>query len=581
MIDLEVSSPSGRVDDRMSPGRPAADYLRQTLRLTWFYLVQKRLYSTVWIAGLLLLVGVTAPSYQDYYPDSRERAVLVEQMQDNPGTRLLYGNLPSPGTLGQFFAWETGTFVLILIAVMMILLAVSLTKADEDRGNTEVIRTVGVGRSTPLLAHFLVLFIISAILALGTYGLLALQADLIDEMTFEGAAVFGWLVLVACLYFSAVAIVVAQVFSSHGQVIQWSFLIVAIGFAGRVVSDYSTYNQNHEWLQVLDWISPFGWRNVTSPYTDDELWTIPLLLLIAVALVALSFVLLHAREHRSSLIHRTGSSDARLQVHGMTQWVLWRNRTDLLVWAVGILVVSVIVGLSTESLVTAIAEDEATAALLADLTGQERSEVDQYFSFLGLVLTVAVGVFGIGAVLRWSADERSGRVTMELSVGQERVNVFLSRVIYAVLATTLLLLIAGLPMGLLGESQLSGDIDRGEALRSGLYSTVGHLPGVFVLICVAALLVGLSPRIGALAWLLLAWSAFSEIFGDLVDLSEETTRFGALAWAPRQWDQENDLWVDLDEVSFPVMVWMALLGLGLVLLFVAHRSIQRRDIQQD
>ena len=40
-------------------------------------------------------------------------------------------------------------------------------------------------------------------------------------------------------------------------------------------------------------------------------------------------------------------------------------------------------------------------------------------------------------------------------------------------------------------------------------------------------------------------------------------------------------WVDLDEVSFPVMVWMALLGLGLVLLFVAHRSIQRRDIQQD
>ncbi|MBZ4241358.1 hypothetical protein LAN32_23290, partial [Mycobacterium tuberculosis] len=70
-------------------------------------------------------------------------------------------------------------------------------------------------------------------------------------------------------------------------------------------------------------------------------------------------------------------------------------------------------------------------------------------------------------------------------------------------------------------------------------------------------------------------------FGDLVDLSEETTRFGALAWAPRQWDQENDLWVDLDEVSFPVMVWMALLGLGLVLLFVAHRSIQRRDIQQD
>ena len=59
---------------------------------------------------------------------------MITQVQD-----LLYGNLPKPGTLGQFFVWETGTFVLLLTAIMMVLLAVRLTRVSENSGQLEMV----------------------------------------------------------------------------------------------------------------------------------------------------------------------------------------------------------------------------------------------------------------------------------------------------------------------------------------------------------------------------------------------------------------------------------------------------------
>ena len=69
-----------------------------SVRSSWVFIIS-------WMTGIVALVAITVPSYKSYYPGLEDRKTLVEQMGDNSGTRLLYGNLPKPGTLGQFFVW--------------------------------------------------------------------------------------------------------------------------------------------------------------------------------------------------------------------------------------------------------------------------------------------------------------------------------------------------------------------------------------------------------------------------------------------------------------------------------------------
>ena len=100
-------------------------FLRILLRRFRFQIV-------AWLVPLWLLVGVTAPSYESFYPSLETRTVLIEQMRKSPGTRLLYGYVPLPGRLGQLLQWETGAILLVCTALMAILLTCRVLRADED-----------------------------------------------------------------------------------------------------------------------------------------------------------------------------------------------------------------------------------------------------------------------------------------------------------------------------------------------------------------------------------------------------------------------------------------------------------------
>ena len=68
-------------------------------------LMRFRVQIVAWVLPLWLLTSVTAPSYESVYPSMETRTVLIEQMRKSPGTRLLYGYVPTPGRLGQLLQW--------------------------------------------------------------------------------------------------------------------------------------------------------------------------------------------------------------------------------------------------------------------------------------------------------------------------------------------------------------------------------------------------------------------------------------------------------------------------------------------
>lgn len=80
--------------------RPRSSRLRglgQAVRLT---LRRLHLQALAWVLPLWALAAAT-PSYASVYPSLSSRAALIAAMRQTPGTRLLYGVLPLPGTIGQ------------------------------------------------------------------------------------------------------------------------------------------------------------------------------------------------------------------------------------------------------------------------------------------------------------------------------------------------------------------------------------------------------------------------------------------------------------------------------------------------
>ena len=59
-------------------------------------------------------------------------------MRQTPGTRLLYGVLPLPGTIGQLAQWEIGTYLLVCTGLMAVLMTCRMLRTDEDEGLVEV-----------------------------------------------------------------------------------------------------------------------------------------------------------------------------------------------------------------------------------------------------------------------------------------------------------------------------------------------------------------------------------------------------------------------------------------------------------
>ena len=155
-----------------------------------------RLRLACWLVPLIGLVAVTAPSYRSAYPDLASRAPLVDSLRSNEATKVLYGQLPLPGTLGQLAQWEMGTYVILLTAVMALTLAVSMTRVDEDQGRAEVVATAGLGRWTQTATIATVLIATNAALGLGAGLVLALQAAGSTEMSVLGAVSFGLVVAV-------------------------------------------------------------------------------------------------------------------------------------------------------------------------------------------------------------------------------------------------------------------------------------------------------------------------------------------------------------------------------------------------
>ena len=470
-----------------------------------------RIQIAAWLVPLWLLVSVTAPSYESIYPSLETRTVLIEQMRKSPGTQLLYGYVPMPGRLGQLLQWETGTFLLICTALMAILLTCRVLRADEDEGLVEILRAAGAGRAVPFLVPVALVWAVVGALSAGVGGVLTCQTRSIEELTVSGAWALAGTICATGWVFSAVAAVASQLGRQVGQARSLSMIVLALAFVMRVSADQLSDGSSSDWLR---WLTPLGWRDLVRPYTDDRFAVLAVCCTVSIALALSALVLAARREYLDGYLPDLSSSQRRWRIRGHMDLLGLLSWRSLIGWAMASTGLALLYGSVSGSVKDLLAPGSPTASWVGKMASG--SPVEQFVSLMTVVTVLLVAV-AVVRRMNWLAGlERTGLVEVELAAGVGRGRVFLAQVLGALIESIVLLLVSATVLAATTATQLTDD----HAVARSFVFTVSQLPGMAAAVGIAAALVGLAPKLTGMSWAVVAWSAFAQFFGGLVELKD-------------------------------------------------------------
>ena len=465
-----------------------------------------RVQAPAWVLPLWALAAAT-PSYESVYPSLEARTMLIEAMRTNAGTRLLYGVLPLPGTIGQLAQWEIGTYLVVCTGLMAVLLTCRTLRADEDEGLVELLRGAGAGRRVPFLAPVGVVTGIVALHATGIGLLMTILTGRVEELTVSGAWALAGTVAVVGWAFTGVSAMASQLAHDAASARGLSLSALGAALALRVVADET----DASWLR---WLSPVAWRDLIEPYTRDR-WAV--LAVCAVASLALMVAAgaIHARrEYLDGYLPDRSASRRRWRVRGHADLLAHLDRRPLAAWAVAATCVSALFGAMSGSITDLLRSGSPTAQGVDRMA--EGSPVVQFMGRLTVFTVLLVVVAAVGRAGSPAGDERHGLVEAEVAAGVSRTRLFVVRACAALIEAVALLLVSG---GVLAATT-AGQITEDYAVARAFVYTVSQLPGVFAAIGLALALVGLAPRRVALVWAVVAWSVFAQFFGGLVELPD-------------------------------------------------------------
>jgi ABC-2 type transport system permease protein len=478
-----------------------------------------RLLIASWSVLLVTLCAVTVSAYQSTYPAPEQRALAVRSAQDNAATTLLYGRLADPGTPAQMFGWEIGAFATVLAAIMAVLLAVAVTRAAEDSGTLELVRSCGLTPTAPLRAAFAVLAAVTAVLAVGCALAPGLAAGHVDAVTWPGALAFGLVVGLTFLLFGLLGVLAAQVAGSAGGARVLGFAAFGLAFALRAAAD----SRQVGWL---NWLSPLALRATVRPFEVIRWWALPAYAVLAAALAWLATWLHGRREYGAGLLPRHDRRNTRLNVKFGLGLSARLAGPSILTWTIAVA--------CTGTLFTAMGAgvvEQSRHSHVGGFLGAQLGTGDPlagYFAYTGIVVGMVVTAYAVLGVLRARQDEAGGLTDHLLATGARRWQPLLWQVTVTAAGSAVILALTGACAALIAPAVLTGtDV----ALRAFAYP-IGQWPATAAAAGLTALLVGRWPRATWLAWLPVAASGFLALLGDLLEVPEHVRDLSIFTHVP-------------------------------------------------
>ena len=509
----------------------------------------ERLRIPLWVIGTVLLPLVTFNSYTVLFPTEQSRAALIA-LANTPAFQVIIGQPTDLDTAGGFTAWRTLVVLCVLNAMLAILIAIRHTRAEEDAGRAELLAGAPLARSAwPVAAT-----IISGLTSIATGAAVAIIL-IVSSADAPSSLFMGAAIAFCGLVFGSIALIAAQIASSARVALGASIVVLAASFLLRGWADADPA------MAWLAWTNPLGWAERVHPFGENASLPLLLLLIIAVAGVVIAIVIDEQRDLGRGLIaERLGPASAAPRL-GTPLGLAWRIQRGLLMgWTIGLAALGIVYGTVQGS----IANTLGSNPMFERIVGAQGPDtfVNAFIAAIVSVLALLATGFGVSAILRMRSEEADGRVELVLATAVHRSTWFGSYVVVAILGSAWLMLIGVL--GFTVGAAISGTSTDALPL---LGAAAAQLPAVAVLLGLAALLIGLRPRLAPLAWAAFAFSAVMAFFGPLLDLPEWVIEASPYTHLP-QLPQEPAQFLTYGVLT---AIALAFLGVGLI-------ALRKRDV---
>lgn len=522
--------------------------LRITLRRSW-------LFWLLWIAGLALLMPATASQYDTIIPSGTDPRATLEPLLHNPTMMAILGPAFNLYDKGGFIFWRVGGFTSMAAGLMGGFGIIRATRAEEEAGRIELVRSGPVGRHAPLTAG---LFIsLGGCLLLGAINAAALIGL---GLAPAGSLAAGLAIFLTGALFVGFGAVAAQIFESGRSARSWT---LGIGLGGMYLLRAIIDGNSNDAVARLRWLIPLEWGMLARPFADERWWVFVLPAGLTAVMIGLAFVGESRRDHGAGLRQAgLGRAEAPAQLGGA--WGLaWRlQRGGLVGWALSLLGSAVAFGSIASNMGSAFTSNPQLGVILQRMGGTTQLEMAFYLGILGILATMCA-VMAITCIAVVQQEENRGHSEAMLATATGRTTLLASHLIWALIVPCLVLIgvAAGLPLTqaiTAGSAQLLVDYAK---------AGVAMIPGLILIVGIALVLLGWAPRLFALNWAVLGWTIFCTWFAVLFDLP--------------QWLVKIEPWGHLTIPPRDQMDWLPFfteLAIGLVLIGIGLVGYRRRDI---
>ncbi|WP_109507758.1 ABC transporter permease [Nocardioides speluncae] len=506
----------------------------------------------LWVAGLGGVIAASAYAVPEAYGTPEKIAGYEKTVGDSAVSFLMSGRQAALDTIGGITANEIGQVATLGICLMVLFLVVRHTRAEEESGRAEMLRSTVLGRHAATLSA--TLYAVAAAVLIGAITTAAMiGADL--EVT--GSLAYGASLTLLGVTFAGVSVAAAQLSTSARGALAIGGTAIALAY---LVRGFGAINDN--WLV---WLSPFGWAQEIDAFGAERWWTLGLLAAATVVAFAVAAYLAEHRDFAGGLLQERPGSPRATRVLGTSPGLAFcLQRGTLIGWTAGLFILAVIYG-AVVPMIPELLESNPDIGKTLGIEGGdlEAAAINSFLSYSYVFLAMLTGAFAVASVLRLRSEEEAGRAEALLATGLSRVGWVVGSLAVTVVGTLVILVLNGIGIAL-GYSFGMSEWDRvGEIVVDQL----SFAPGVLVLVGFAMALTGLLPR-----WTMLAWALVAVVF--LQSLLGDTLKF------PSWVDGISPLWhlPRVPSESFEVTPGLVLLVISAALAAAGVLGVRRRDI---
>jgi len=511
-----------------------------------------RVWWPAWIALISVQVVATAGAFESLFPTLQSRQGLGPTMGRNTSLRAMYGPAFDLTSAGGFTAWRMGGFAAVFVALMSLLAVIRHTRAEEEAGRLELLRSGVVSRHAPLAAALIVTIGANVILAvIVTVGLIS------EDVPGAGAVALGLGFLGCGIVFAGVSAVTAQISENARPARGLAAAVLGLAFLLRAVGDST---ESATWMS---WLSPIGWTQQARPFAHERWWVLLIPLVVGAALIVLGASLEGRRDFGSGLRPAPLGPERATSALSSAAGLAWRlQRGALLAWTIGVAIFAGAIG-SVANGVLDIFKGNPQLEEIFRRIGGGQSLIDAFFAAVLPVMATVVTIHSVQAMLRLRSEETETRAEQVLGTAVTRTRLLGSHLAHAVASPPILMTAAGLSAG--GAYAVSAhDVSKVWAVLGGALVLV---PAMWIFTGVTMALIGMAPEQSVLAWgALIACGVLGQL-GPILQLPEKVLQISPFANVPKLPGHDLEL--------LPLAI---LIAIAIALTAAGTWGYQRRDI---